>query len=418
MNIWYKKQLKDICSKIGSGATPKGGDAAYISEGISLIRSQNVLDFTFSKDGLAFINEQQAKGLANVTVQPKDVLLNITGDSVARVCQVPEDVLPARVNQHVAILRADNNKLVPEFLKYALLAKPTKELLLTYASTGATRKALTKGMLEEFEINLPSLPTQQKIAEILSALDDKIELNRRMNQTLEQMAQTLFRQFFVDGIDSENLPEGWRIGKVGELASIQNGYAFKSKDFIEEGENGVIKIRNINSNVVDIHTTQFVPSNVANSVNDKFKVSSGDILIAMTGAEVGKIGIVPNTEKSLYLNQRVGSFKEKLPFSNNFVYILLTSESYQEELRTTAMGSAQPNISGTDIEGIKCILPPLKTVSEFGEKVKPLFEKICQNQKENFILSTTRDTLLPKLMSGEIDVMQTQTAGQYEEVLS
>ena len=167
----------------------------------------------FSKDGLAFIDERQAKELNNVTLQENDVLVNITGDSVARVCQVPEDVLPARVNQHVAILRANTEKLVPAYLKYYLLANSTKERLLSLASTGATRKALTKAMLVEFEIEIPDkegTATQTRIASILSALDDKIALNRRTNHTLEQMAQTLFKKYFVDDINPENLSEGWR----------------------------------------------------------------------------------------------------------------------------------------------------------------------------------------------------------------
>ncbi|WP_076666014.1 restriction endonuclease subunit S [Pontibacter indicus] len=231
MTTWTTYKLAEVCSKIGSGATPKGGKSAYISEGISLIRSQNVLDYTFTEDGLAFINEAQAKALANMKVQERDVLVNITGDSVARVCQVPSEYLPARVNQHVAILRADTSKLSPEFLKYSLLTKYNKDRLLSLASTGATRNALTKGMLEEFEILAPEdVAVQNRIAEILSALDDKIELNHRMNQTLEQMAQTLFRQYFVDGIDEENLPEGWRVGKVGDVIYQSKNPVNPSKD--------------------------------------------------------------------------------------------------------------------------------------------------------------------------------------------
>ena len=186
--IWNKVKLINVCEKIGSGATPRGGDASYISQGISLVRSQNVLDFVFSKNGLAHITQEQANELANVELKERDVLVNITGDSVARVCQIPNQFLPARVNQHVAILRADKSKLNPEYLMYCLLQPSNKESLLTYASGGATRKALTKGMLEGFEFQIPDLPTQTRIASILSAFDDKIELNRQMNHTLEQMA--------------------------------------------------------------------------------------------------------------------------------------------------------------------------------------------------------------------------------------
>ena len=197
--VWQTVKLKDCCTKIGSGATPRGGKEAYLDEGpFSLIRSQNVLDFFFSYNGLAFIDKDQAYQLSNVEIEEKDVLLNITGDSVARVCQVPSTLLPARVNQHVSIIRPDKSKLVPEFLKYFLLNPKFKNYMLGLASVGGTRNALTKGMIEDFEINLPDLPTQTRIASILSALDDKIELNRQTNQTLEAIAQAIFKEWFVD----------------------------------------------------------------------------------------------------------------------------------------------------------------------------------------------------------------------------
>lgn len=121
------RKLRDVCTKIGSGATPRGGKETYSDEGpYALIRSQNVLDFSFSYDGLAYIDDEQARQLANVEIQERDVLLNITGDSVARVCQVPKELLPARVNQHVSIVRPDFSQLLPEYLKYFLLNLPFK----------------------------------------------------------------------------------------------------------------------------------------------------------------------------------------------------------------------------------------------------------------------------------------------------
>ena len=115
---WVSLRLGDVCTKIGSGATPRGGKEVYLKDGpFSLIRSQNVHNNRFSHDGLAFITEQQATELNNVEVFPDDVLFNITGDSVARVCQVAPDVLPARVNQHVAIIRPDASKLSARFLR-------------------------------------------------------------------------------------------------------------------------------------------------------------------------------------------------------------------------------------------------------------------------------------------------------------
>lgn len=112
LSEWREVKLGDLCTKIGSGATPRGGSESYKEFGVSLIRSQNVLDLKFSEDGLAFIDEIQANDLKNVIVEKNDVLMNITGDSVARVCKVPTKILPARVNQHVAIIRSDENKLI------------------------------------------------------------------------------------------------------------------------------------------------------------------------------------------------------------------------------------------------------------------------------------------------------------------
>ena len=193
---WVQTELKNITLKIGSGSTPRGGAEAYKESGISLIRSQNILDLKFSQDGLAFIDEKQSDALKNVSVETNDVLLNITGDSVARCCGAPKNLLPARVNQHVAILRADKTKLNSDFLKYYLFF--SKEQLLVLSEIGGTRNALTKLMLEKFPINLPPLREQQAIAGVLSALDDKIDLLQRQNQTLEQMAATLFRQWFIE----------------------------------------------------------------------------------------------------------------------------------------------------------------------------------------------------------------------------
>jgi type I restriction enzyme S subunit len=161
MDDWKEYKLIELTEKIGSGATPSGGSNSYKEEGISLIRSQNVLDLDFSYNGLAFIDDEQADKLSNVIVQVNDVLLNITGDSVARVCKVPKDVIPARVNQHVAIVRPKKSKLDNDFLLYYLQA--IKRHLLVIAEIGATRNALTKGMIENLDFTIPEPPEQQAI---------------------------------------------------------------------------------------------------------------------------------------------------------------------------------------------------------------------------------------------------------------
>ena len=308
MTNWKKYKLKDLCTKIGSGATPRGGKEAYFSSGISLIRSQNILDFSFSKKGLAFINDEQADELSNVIVEKDDVLLNITGDSVARVSQVPSDVLPARVNQHVAILRGKNDILNSEFLKYYLLSPFQKEKLLSLSSSGATRNALTKTMIEDFEINLPSLSEQQAIASILSSLDNKIELNHRMNKNLEQMAQEIFKKWFIDFefpnidgkpykysggkmIDSElgYIPKGWKVGIVDDLIKIESGFPFNSSMFDDYGQYGLVTIKNVQDGAFVTECTNYI-SNIPDKMPEHCKLKDGDILLSLTG-NVGRICI-------------------------------------------------------------------------------------------------------------------------------
>ena len=153
----------------------------------------------FRREGLVFITPEHAEELRNVEVQPNDVLLNITGDSVARCCQVDPSILPARVNQHVAIIRPDPARLDPRFLRYVLISPQMQAQLLSWARAGGTRNALTKGMIESLEIYAPADVSEQRaIAHIVGTLDDKIELLRRMNETLEAMARALFKSWFVD----------------------------------------------------------------------------------------------------------------------------------------------------------------------------------------------------------------------------
>lgn len=189
-NTWQKYKLSEITTKIGSGATPLGGKKAYIDCGISLIRSMNVYDREFIYEGLAHISEIQAKQLDVVTIQEKDVLLNITGASVARCCVVPNDVIPARVNQHVSIIRPKQEIILSKFLCYLLTSNYYKNILLKDgAEGGATRQALTKTGLEQFEVYIPkTLEEQQKI---VAQLDELQEQTKKLEQIYEQKIKDL-----------------------------------------------------------------------------------------------------------------------------------------------------------------------------------------------------------------------------------
>ena len=168
--LWNTDVLKDICTKIGSGSTPRGGKESYIDEGISLIRSMNVHNAYFEYKDLAHITLDQAEKLNNVVVEHDDLLFNITGASVARCCVVPSDVLPARVNQHVCILRC-REKINPIFLQELLVNENYQGKLLQIAKSGATREAINKQQLESLEIVLPPLELQNQFASFVEEID-------------------------------------------------------------------------------------------------------------------------------------------------------------------------------------------------------------------------------------------------------
>lgn len=189
-----KVPLHKICSKIGSGATPKGGKTAYISEGISLIRSTNVFDFNFEYDELAHINQSQADALANVIVKPNDILFNITGVSVARCCMVPVNVLPARVNQHVMIIRPIKGETMSYYIMFTLCSADNKAKLLGIGQSGSTREAINKQELESFEIPLPDDATLSQFGTAAKSIYEHIHVNVNETRALDEVKKVLLMQ--------------------------------------------------------------------------------------------------------------------------------------------------------------------------------------------------------------------------------
>ena len=187
---WRMGTLGEVCSKIGSGSTPKGGKDCYTNSGISLIRSMNVFDFRFSYDELAHISDIQAASLDSVTIEEKDILFNITGASVARCCMVPNNVLPARVNQHVMIIRSGKD-FMSYYLLCTLCSNEAKRSLLGMSQSGSTREAITKGEIESFKIVIPStelLKVYENQVEIIFA---HIDIHKQENSKLIELQSLL-----------------------------------------------------------------------------------------------------------------------------------------------------------------------------------------------------------------------------------
>ena len=198
---WEKKTLKELTVKIGSGATPRGGSASYKTEGISLVRSMNVHDLNFRKNKLAFIDDDQAKALSNVTLQENDVLLNITGASIARCCMIPKEFLPARVNQHVSIIRAKKEIINPSFLVLLLTSRFYKDQILFTGEQGATRQAVTKAQLQAFKVAFPkSLTEQQAIVKKLDSLSAETKrlesIYQQKLEDLEELKKSILQKAF------------------------------------------------------------------------------------------------------------------------------------------------------------------------------------------------------------------------------
>ncbi len=426
---WAPLRLGSVCSRIGSGATPRGGGDVYMDAGpYALIRSQNVHNDGFHREGLAYIGEEHAAQLANVEVHAGDVLLNITGDSVARACQVDPGVLPARVNQHVAIIRPEPATLDPRFLRYFLVSPEMQSKLLSWAGSGGTRNALTKGMIESFDVLAPEdVAEQRAIAHILGTLDDKIELNRRMSDTLEAMARALFKSWFVDfdpvrakaeGRDPRladavaalfpdaltehpdlgEIPEGWCVGPILDRARLLSGGTpmtarpeywdgpipwASAKDVSQSREPFLVASeRAITERGLNESATQIVP--VFSSV------------VVARGATTGRMVLFG---RDMAMNQTCYALTTttETPFA---LYCQMRHEI--GTLVHAAHGSVFDTITMRTFASSRVVLPPQPLLRAFEDRAGPLLLRVLACTSESRTLAALRDALLPKLISGDL----------------
>ncbi|MDO5414630.1 MAG: restriction endonuclease subunit S [Bacillota bacterium] len=295
----------------------------------------------------------------------------------------------------------------PKYVYYYL-----KMMHLESFNSGAGVPTLNQNHLHGLKLKIHELQKQKKVANVLSAYDDLIEANNRRIELLEQTAQELYKEWFVrfrfPGYESakfENgLPEGWELKKIGDIAHVKSGYAFKSEWWINEGV-PVVKIKDIQGNTIDFGDLSHVSEDHA-EIAKQFYIVEGDLLIAMTGATIGKMALVPYSEKQMVVNQRVGKFflGESPAEKVAFLYMTL-QQNWVQELIVMIAGSnaAQPNISPFDIEKIKVVYNE-DMVDEYNRRSAPFIEEILQLRKQNQNLATQRDMLLPRLMSGKLEV--------------
>lgn len=377
---------------------------------------------------LSELGQQQLQRL----IVSKGVAVSCIGSQMGKSCLL---VSPFATNQQINTIVPDESKVDLNFLYY-LLSSMRDYLFRLGAGAGSTMPILNKGSFENISISLPDLNSQKKIASVLSKLDDKIELNNQINETLESIAKTIYKELFIDfgpvkakaeskkpfGIDDETaslfpdafenselgmIPKGWKISFLSEIFSVKHGYAFKGDFFSEFPTNDIL----------------LTPGNFkigGGFKGDKLKYYNGpevpgyllkknDLVITMTdlskaGDTLGYPALVPEVPPIRYLhNQRIGLVNSKFDGSEKFwVYQLLQTDSYRSWILGSCTGSTVKHTSPSRVEEFRFINPGLELMSRYHKLATPIFEKISANHRENQILENTRDLLLPKLISGQL----------------
>jgi type I restriction enzyme, S subunit len=456
-------KLNDITVKITKGTTPSKNDGGFADNGINYIKAESVsYDGRIDESTFSFIDESVHKKLKRSQLEENDILFSMAGAYLGKTGFVTKEHLPANTNQALALIRVNNKIANPKFIHYYL----QQNKIIHFVNSSISQSAqpnINLQQIGDLDIILPPQNEQAKVVGFMSSLDNKITLNRQINQTLEQMAQALFKSWFVDfdpvvdnaldaGFFEQDLdlpdellrraearrvvrkqsdfkplpdatrqlfpaafeecaepslgiagwvPQGWKVGSLNDVTNVLSGFAFKSKEFQNSGLS-VIKIKNIGSDKsVNIYDTERIDPSVAAKA-ERFRLKDGDLLMAMTGATVGKFGtLVSENKEAYYLNQRVAKF-EPIDGRSTYLYCALNREIAEEYVINTAQGSAQPNISAKSILAMPLITAPQHLRELFNEMVNCSFQQIIQLRKQNITLTKMRDTLLPKLISGEL----------------
>ena len=292
------------------------------------------------------------------------------------------------------IIVTDTDMVYPRYLFYYLKSPIVREYMLAH-SNGSTVMYLSVKAVPNMEINLPPLDQQKKIANILGSLDEKIELNRRMNETLEQLGQALFRHYFVDNPEAKS----WESGKVSDVVRIYSGFAFKSKDFDIDGKYGLVTIKNVQDGSFIKDCTDHLSESLPNKTPEYVHLRSGDIILSLTG-NVGRVCIVVG--RDYLLNQRVAKLVSDE--SRAYVYFLFRSKIMKGRMVGISKGTAQKNLSPIETGKLKIKIPPTNIMSQFEEIAIGLLNMIVSNNEQIQTLTSLCDSLLPKLISGEIEV--------------
>jgi len=428
--------LGDYVKTIFCGRDPTGGKSVHSSEptGYRVVQSAPVFDGYIVTDKLGFISKEIYQELQSASLQEDDVLLNQLGDGItfARSCVTPSEILPAIITRSVGCIRCDKNKLNPWFLNAYLILPQTKQYIESFNS-GSSRRAIDGGKMRSFIIPLPPIEEQRAIGTFYQRIQQKIELNRRTNETLEQMARALFKSWFVDfepvrakmeeratGLPPEidrlfpdsfeeselgEVPTGWKIKKVEDVASKVAcgpfGSSIKVSTFVNDGVPVIsgqhlwnIRLKDGDNNFVTIeHADKLKNANVFRQ----------DIIFTHAGS-VGQAAIIP---ERYILSQRQFYLRCNLDIvSPQYMVYFFNSSEGQHKLLANISSTGVPSISQpvSYLKSIEFLLPPKELTDKFSEfiRIYHLNEGIIELESSS--LSSIRDTLLPKLLSGEVRI--------------
>lgn len=397
---WKKAKLSECCQSISDGdhqAPPKS------NKGIPFVTISNIKDNSFDFTNCMHVPQSYYDNLlAKRKPQKGDILYSVVGSFGIPVL-IKENV-KFTFQRHIAILRPNPHIVEPAYMYYSMLSKAFF-LQADAAAIGAAQRTISLSSLQNLTINLPDLPTQRRIASILSAYDDLIENNRRQIKLLEEAAQRLYREWFVelrfpghDGVKVvDGVPEGWMNGTVDNIVKLLSGYPFKSSEYVSSGKYRLITIKNVKDG-------EFSPDNVdyIDQLPDKVPshciLTEGDILLSLTG-NIGRVCIVNGY--NYLLNQRVAKLQTLHPA---YAYCMFRSKEMLNKMTALSNGVAQQNLSPIRAEKIRILIPSSNLLSQFKNIVEPIISQIILLNNQITFACEARDRLLPELMDGEMEV--------------
>ena len=418
---WEIAELKDVLQEKGYIRGPFGSALKrpeLKSEGIPVYEQEHAI--YNSRKFRYFIDNEKFKSLSRFAVRENDLIISCSG-TFGKVSIISRSDPKGIISQALLILRTNTNKINPQYLKYFFTTKQGYEAIASRSLGSVQVNIANRKIIEKIEIPLPTLHEQENIVKILSSLDNKIELNQRMNKTLEAIGQAIFKHWFVDFefpdeegkpyksaggemVFNEELrkeiPKGWEVGRVADLVSIKTGFAFKSSSFDDSGIYGLVTIKNVMDGFFVAKCTDRI-SIVPSEMPEYCLLKSGDIIMSLTG-NVGRVCFVYGN--NYLLNQRVAKLSPNNSNNNAFIYFLFRQPTLKDNLINISKGTAQQNLSPIEAKELNLIIPPSSILDVFSSYMNPIFDFMIQNEINCKTLSQIRDALLPKLMSGKIRV--------------